>query len=337
MSVAVIGTEFRAIVRRLRAVGIAEVSVYQPVSAGCPSRSPVGSQRRIPWRTRHRWLSRQDRPVPRHAVDVSELVFDESEDHWVIHLVGNQAANARVVILTADTTRRLRADTAPETTDRPVNVLPETSSGVRLPVTGREGHALDAAWSHAPVTFRGIATHGFPNLFFAGDTDPRVEQLWSAESARVDLIATWVRTLQRHSGTRIEVRASTQHEYHRRRGLTPGTPRLGRPKPHHFDITVAADRHPDHDYAGPAVLDLPGAEYRVIATLTGHTDPIDGHYHWYGRLDPAETSALPEPTRASAFLVLPGRAPAAAKLTERDPWGNLRVTGVGTPPFALRT
>ncbi|MFC9659152.1 DUF4873 domain-containing protein [Nocardia sp. NPDC127606] len=333
MSVAVIGTESRAIVRRLRAAGITEVNVYEPVSAGEPSRSRVGRPRRTPWTTPHRWLSRESRPVPRRLVDVSELVFDENEDHWLIHLVGDEPAQARVVILTADTTRRLRASSATDTADRPFGAVLEE---VRLPVTGREARTLDAAWSRTPVTFRGIATHGFPNLFFAGGTEPAVQEPTVAQSVRVDLIATWVRALRRQSGTRIEVRASTQHEYHRRLDLTPSTRRPGSPKPHHFDITVAADRHSDHDYAGPAVLDLPGAEYRVIATLTGHTDPIDGRYHWYGRLDPTETTALPEPTRASAFLVLPGREPAAANLTERDPWGNLRVTGIGTPPFALQ-
>lgn len=332
MSVAVIGTESAAIVRALRAAGIAEVSVYEPVSAGGPSRPPVGGQRRTPWTSRHRWPSREDRPVPRRLVDVDELVFDENEDHWLIHLVGDEPAHARVVILTADATGRLRTDSAPETADRPVGAQ---SEGVRLPVTGREARTLDAAWSPAPVTFRDIATHGFPNLFFAGGTEPAVQEPLAAQSDRVDLIATWVRALQRQSGTRIEVRASTQHEYHRRLDPTPSMRRHGRPKPHHFDITVAADRHPDHDYAGPAVLDLPGAEYSVLATLTGHLDPIDGRYHWYGRLDPTETATLPEPTRASAFLVLPGREPAAAHLTERDPWGNLRVTGIGTPPFAL--
>ncbi|WP_328663497.1 DUF4873 domain-containing protein [Nocardia salmonicida] len=327
MNVAVIGAESGAIVRALRAVGIAEVCVYEPVPAGDRSRSPVGRQRRTPWTSRHRWLSREDRPVPRRLVDVDELVFDEDEDRWLIHLVGDEPAQARVVILTADTTRRLRADFAPKAADRFV--------GVRLPVTGREARTLDAAWSPAPVTFRGIATHGFPNLFFVGGAEPAVQEPSVAQSVRVDLVATWVRALQRQSGTRIEVRASTQHEYHRRLDPTPSMRRHGRPKPHHFDITVAADRHPDHDYAGPAVLDLPGAEYSVLATLTGHLDPIDGRYHWYGRLDPTETTTLPEPTRASAFLVLPGREPAAAHLTERDPWGNLRVTGIGTPPFAL--
>ncbi|MFD9548292.1 DUF4873 domain-containing protein [Nocardia salmonicida] len=332
MSVAVIGTESAAIVRALRAAGIAEVSVYEPVSVGDPSRSPVGGRRRNPRTSRHRWLYREDRPVPRRLVDVDELIFDEDEDHWLIHLVGDEPARARVVILTADTTRRLRADSAPETTDSPVRARTE---GVRLPVTGREARPLDAAWSPVPVTFRGIATHGFPNLFFVGGTEPAVQEPAVARSVPVELVATWVRALQRQSGTRIEVRASTQHEYHRRLDPTPSTHRHGRPKPHHFDITVAADRRPDHDYAGPALLDLPGAEYAVVATLTGHLDPIDGRYHWYGRLDPTETTTLPEPTRASAFLVLPGREPAAAHLTERDPWGNLRVTGIGTPPFAL--
>ncbi|MGW0634653.1 DUF4873 domain-containing protein [Nocardia salmonicida] len=332
MSVAVIGTESSAIVRALRAAGVAEVIVYEPVSVADPSRSPVGGQRRNPRTSRHRWLYREDRPVPRRLVDVDELIFDEDEDHWLIHLVGDEPARARVVILTADTTRRLRADSAPETTDSPVRARTE---GVRLPVTGREARPLDAAWSPVPVTFRGIATHGFPNLFFVGGTEPAVQEPAVARSVRVELVATWVRALQRQSGTRIEVRASTQHEYRRRLDPTPSTHRHGGPKPHHFDITVAADRHPDHDYAGPALLDLPGAEYSVVATLTGHLDPIDGRYHWYGRLDPTETTTLPEPTRASAFLVLPGREPVAAHLTERDPWGNLRVTGIGTPPFAL--
>ncbi|WP_446222721.1 DUF4873 domain-containing protein [Nocardia sp. IBHARD005] len=335
MSITVIGAESRAIVRRLRAAGIAEVNVYEPVSAGVASRTPIGRPGRTPWTTPRRWLSREDRPVPRRLVDVLELVFDENEDQWHIHLVGYEPATASVVILTADTTRRLRTCAATETADRPVDALTGTPPRVRLPITGREARTLDVAWSHAPVTFHGIATHGFPNLFFAGGTEPVVREPLSAHSDRVDLIATWVRALQRHSGTRIEVRASTQHEYHRRSDLTPRTRRPGRPKPHHFDITVAADRHPNHDYAGPALLDLPGAEYSVIATLTGHLDPIDGRYHWYGRLDPTETSTVPEPTRASAFLVLPGREPAAAHLTERDPWGNLRVTGIGTPPFAL--
>ncbi|MFC9471498.1 DUF4873 domain-containing protein [Nocardia sp. NPDC056952] len=337
MSVAVIGTESRAIVRRLRAAGIAGICVYEPVSAGNASRSPVGGQRRTPWTAPRRWLSREDRPVPRRLADISELVFDEAGDHWLIHSAGNAPAQARVVILAADTTWRLRAGAASESAHRHRGALPATASGVRLPVTGREARTLDAAWSHAPVTFRGIATHGFPNLFFVGNTELAVEEPPGAQSVRIDLIATWVRALQRQSGTRIEVRASTQHEYHRLLDPTLSTRRPGRPKPHHFDITVAADRHSDHDYAGPAVLDLPGAEYPVIATLTGHTDPIDGRYHWYGRLDPAESTSLPDPTRACALLVLPGREPAAANLTERDPWGNLRVTGVGTPPFALET
>ncbi|MEU4417898.1 DUF4873 domain-containing protein [Nocardia salmonicida] len=329
MSVAVIGTGAEAIVRKLRAAGIAEVIVYEPVSAVHPPRSPIGRQRRAP---RRRWLYRENQPVPRRLIDVDELVFDEHEDHWLIHLAGDQPAEARVVILTADTTGRLRTGSVPDTAHRPVGARTE---GVRLPVTGREARTLDAAWSPAPVTFRGIATHGFPNLFFVGGTEPAVREPSLAQSARVDLVAIWVRALQRQSGTRIEVRASTQHEYHRRLDPTSRMRRPGRPKPHHFDITVAADRQPDHDYTGPALLDLPGAEYSVVATLTGHLDPIDGRYHWYGRLDPTETTTLPEPTRASAFLVLPGREPAAAHLTERDPWGNLRVTGIGAPPFAL--
>lgn len=82
---------------------------------------------------------------------------------------------------------------------------------------------------------------------------------------------------------------------------------------------------------GPEVGDLD-----VEVTVTGHLEPLDGQYHWYGRvqrdeaLDRAKASGATE-----VVLTIGGGHPASARLAEHDAWGNLRITGTGRPPFAL--
>lgn len=95
------------------------------------------------------------------------------------------------------------------------------------------------------------------------------------------------------------------------------------------------DPEPVPDYSGPALLDAPGIEMAVRVALTGHLDPTDGQFHWYGRVSAANGAELPDPGRGQVFLTLPGSAPAPGGLQERDPWGNLRIVGVGIPPFPL--
>lgn len=176
------------------------------------------------------------------------------------------------------------------------------------------------------ATFLGVAAHGRPNLFFA-ETD-----------AQAGYVGKCLAMLAHAGCTRIEVRAGVQHEFVRRGPTGPGSARraLRRPQPRHFDLTVPADREPPGAYRGPATLDACGVDQPVLVTLDGYRDPIDGRYHWHGRLRAADPdAALPEPSRAAVLLSLPGRDAVAARLDEVDPWGNLRVTGVGEPPFGL--
>ncbi|OJF84444.1 DUF4873 domain-containing protein [Nocardia seriolae] len=83
------------------------------------------------------------------------------------------------------------------------------------------------------------------------------------------------------------------------------------------------------------MLDAPGAEVAVRVALTGHLDPTDGLFHWYGRVSAAGAAELPDPGRGQVFLTVPGSAPAPGILQERDPWGNLRIAGIGAPPFPM--
>ncbi|MQY31374.1 DUF4873 domain-containing protein [Nocardia aurantia] len=99
-------------------------------------------------------------------------------------------------------------------------------------------------------------------------------------------------------------------------------------------IDIPTELVPAPDYSGPAVLDVPGAEVPVRVTLSGHLDPIDGRFHWYGRITADPGAELPDPGRGQVTLILPDGSAAAGRLQERDPWGNLRIVGVGAPPFA---
>jgi hypothetical protein len=102
--------------------------------------------------------------------------------------------------------------------------------------------------------------------------------------------------------------------------------------------------HRDHEdgYAGPVTVRVgPAAgtsgviEVPVEATLRGHFEPLDGRYHWYGRLAAsAELAAHVGGGKVGGEIVTPHGA-AAAELGDVDPWGRLRVSGTSTPPFPL--
>lgn len=92
------------------------------------------------------------------------------------------------------------------------------------------------------------------------------------------------------------------------------------------------------EYRGPAVLAAAEARVDVTVALSGHMEPIDGKYHWYGRItagDAADTVADLRQRRVPVTLAVPGGDSVTAQLTERDPWGDVRITGTGQPPYPL--
>ena len=95
-------------------------------------------------------------------------------------------------------------------------------------------------------------------------------------------------------------------------------------------------QHDEEGYAGPAQLfseqDSATLDVRVI--LRGVFQPIDGHYHWYGRL--AQDDRLTDLVSSGASVVLHTPAgEAAGRLSDMDPWGRFRISGTGSPPFAV--
>ncbi|MFI9503144.1 DUF4873 domain-containing protein [Nocardia sp. NPDC052566] len=235
-------------------------------------------------------------------------------------------------------------------------------------LVGADGLTIQQAWRDGTTGFLGVAVHGFPNFFtiVGPNSGGGHQSIIFMIEAQTRYIRQCVERMRRTSSTRMEVRAATQHEFNRRvqaklagtvwnsggchswyldehgnnRAAWPGSSlsywrTMRRLDPTHYDLTVPADREPAHEYSGPAMLDAPGALVPVTVTLSGHPDPTDGRYHWYGRISATNGTDLPDPGRAEVYLTLPGYHPTPARLQERDPWGNLRTVGTGTPPYPL--
>ncbi|GAA3439398.1 DUF4873 domain-containing protein [Kutzneria kofuensis] len=97
------------------------------------------------------------------------------------------------------------------------------------------------------------------------------------------------------------------------------------------------DEHADEGYTGDAVLLDGDREVKVRAVLRGYFQPIDGRYHWYGRLDADQAvTDLVEGGRRELLLRTP-EGEATATLSDPDPWQRYRVTGTSRPPFAVET
>ncbi|RNM13680.1 DUF4873 domain-containing protein [Nocardioides pocheonensis] len=86
------------------------------------------------------------------------------------------------------------------------------------------------------------------------------------------------------------------------------------------------------DVLPPATsLETTGVAVTVDVTLRGHFEPIDGRYHWYGRL--AADEALGRWQPGTTVVLTTPHGSAAGRLSDLDPWGRYRISGTGRPPF----
>jgi len=100
---------------------------------------------------------------------------------------------------------------------------------------------------------------------------------------------------------------------------------------------MTADPHASPEaegYDGPAHLVADGRTVDVEVRLRGVFQPIDGLYHWYGRVASSEAVDALVGSRSPVVLRTP-HGEVSARLADRDPWGRYRVSGTGRPPFAV--
>lgn len=102
-------------------------------------------------------------------------------------------------------------------------------------------------------------------------------------------------------------------------------------------MTAEVKHHvePGFEYDGPAVLVAGEEQVDVVAVLRAGFQPLDGRWHWWGRVSaPDGAPPLAESVGSGAEAGL--RTPygeAAGRLTDPDPWGRWRIDGLGRPPF----
>ena len=101
---------------------------------------------------------------------------------------------------------------------------------------------------------------------------------------------------------------------------------------------VEAEVHEEEDsdgYRGPATVTVDDVEYAVDLHVLGHFEPVDGRYHWYGRVG-AHTGLddLLGGRKAAVRVTTPVGA-ADGDLSDVDPWGRYRIAGTSTPPYPV--
>ena len=110
---------------------------------------------------------------------------------------------------------------------------------------------------------------------------------------------------------------------------------------------MTEQRVPAEEYVGPAVVSASSTTpddssttpdessttddgVNVEVTLRGHFEPLDGRFHWYGRLAAHEAHRWRSGTDV---VVTTPHGSAAGRLSDLDPWGRFRISGTGRPPF----
>jgi hypothetical protein len=86
-------------------------------------------------------------------------------------------------------------------------------------------------------------------------------------------------------------------------------------------------------YSGSLVT--PDGELPIEVDMTVRFEPVDGKVHWGGRIAPnPSVAALVRGGMRTCQVRIDVAVP--ARLGDPDPWGGVRVTGVGPPPVTTR-
>ncbi|OBH63922.1 DUF4873 domain-containing protein [Mycobacterium sp. E2479] len=191
-------------------------------------------------------------------------------------------------------------------------------------LVGATGLTIRQAWYEGMEPFYGVAVRGFPNYFFLTGPDP---------DAQLRYVVKCLDIMRGTASRRIEVRASSQQVFNERAQLRAAEPP---PVASAFDLSASAPADED-TYDGAATLEIAGTRHSVRVRLTGHLDPIDGHYHWQGTVFGSSSEPLCGDILKQARIgtLTIGECSTPARIVEQTPWGTHSVAGVGAPPYAL--
>jgi hypothetical protein len=91
---------------------------------------------------------------------------------------------------------------------------------------------------------------------------------------------------------------------------------------------------PDEEYRGSATLRIGDEGIGVRVRLSARFEPVEGRFRWAGRTTPDDDlrARVSDGLREAQLTI--GKAPRTpVKLSEPDPWGGIRLSGAGRPPW----
>jgi monooxygenase len=90
----------------------------------------------------------------------------------------------------------------------------------------------------------------------------------------------------------------------------------------------------DEQYRGPATLRIGDARTAVEVRLSARFEPVEGRFRWAGRTAPEPGLLdLVRGGARDATLTIGAGPGVAVRLGDPDPWGGVRLTGTGRPPW----
>ncbi len=90
-------------------------------------------------------------------------------------------------------------------------------------------------------------------------------------------------------------------------------------------------------FTGEATIVAGDREFRLPVRLPARFEPVEGRHRWAGRAAPDDdlAAAFRSGVRDVTVRTADGGVARPARLGEPDPWGGVRIAGVGAPPWDL--
>ena len=92
----------------------------------------------------------------------------------------------------------------------------------------------------------------------------------------------------------------------------------------------------DQEFRGAAEIRVGDLSVTVAVRLSVRFEPVEGRYRWAGRAAPDESLLAAVRAGARDAVVRIGATESAARLGAPDPWGGVRLTGIGRAPWATQ-
>lgn len=84
---------------------------------------------------------------------------------------------------------------------------------------------------------------------------------------------------------------------------------------------------------GPATLRTGRDAFAVDVRMPARFEPVEGRFRWAGRTGPGRAPHERVSSGLRTAVLVIGNDETPVRLSEPGPWGGVRVSGTGTPPW----